>query len=426
MEKELKFRNNRLEIKLQAQSPMIHFQPGTNGATLRASEAKPKLDRFLLKKLQKETGMAVEELKSDKEYEGIFISKEHNALKYKMQIMVSERPVAFPVGLKTGYDIFYGNIGQKEGNLKKAVFSNPIVTIQCFNGKLRTLLEKYLIEFFLVTNFGTMQGKGFGSFAPSWLTARGELDESDIKMIAEYLKEKLGTSKCYCMKFQTQTSRDRSIEGKNNYCIQMFREIKTFYGVLKSGQNSKGHDKSKGHEKSKGYARSYIYEYMHAQKPAIDNEKAWMKQSSLVPIVSDSKNYQANYQDVKNPRYVRAMLGTGSVIQYRENGKVAATVKIESKEFERVSSPLFFKIVGNVVFIAASDIPEELYDQEFTFSSDWKMKKPERKNKNINTPKKEEFDIHNLMDSYVVYYNGRLREKISGMNSYKKVVCISE
>lgn len=415
MEKQLKFKNNRLEMKLQAQSPMIHFQPGTNGVTLRASEAKPKLDRFLLKKLQKDTGMTVKELMCDQEYESIFISKEHEALKYKMQITAEGRSVLFPVGPKTGYDIFYGNSGQEEGNLKKAVFSNPIVTIQCFNGRLRSLLEKYLIEFFLVTNFGTMQRKGFGSFVPQYLTARGELDESEIKMVAEYLKEELGTSKCYCMKFQAQTPRDRSIEGKNDYCSRMFKEIKTFYGVLKSGQNFKG------------YAESYIYEYMHDQKPPVDNEKDWMKQRELVPIVRDSeKKYQVKHLDVNNPRYVKAMLGIGEEITFRENGEIVATVKIESEEFKRISSPIYFKIVGNVVFLGASDIPEELYDKKFTFSSDWKMTEPERKNETIYTPKKEEFNIHDLLDSYVVYYNGKLREKISGMNSYKKVVCISE
>ena len=37
---------------LKAHTPLIHFQYNQSGATLRATEVKPKLDRFLLDKLK--------------------------------------------------------------------------------------------------------------------------------------------------------------------------------------------------------------------------------------------------------------------------------------------------------------------------------------------------------------------------------------
>ena len=40
-----------LNYKLQQITPMIHFQHYEEGATLRASEVKPKLDRFLIELL---------------------------------------------------------------------------------------------------------------------------------------------------------------------------------------------------------------------------------------------------------------------------------------------------------------------------------------------------------------------------------------
>lgn len=43
----------KLTAILESQSPMIHFQAQEIGAVLRASEVKPKLDRFLRKKMIK-------------------------------------------------------------------------------------------------------------------------------------------------------------------------------------------------------------------------------------------------------------------------------------------------------------------------------------------------------------------------------------
>ena len=41
--------NFQKEYHLKAHSPLIHFQYDSNGATLRATEVKPKLDRYILK-----------------------------------------------------------------------------------------------------------------------------------------------------------------------------------------------------------------------------------------------------------------------------------------------------------------------------------------------------------------------------------------
>ena len=42
---------HKLEIKLKQHTPLIHFQHDQEGATLRASEVKPKLDRFIIDKM---------------------------------------------------------------------------------------------------------------------------------------------------------------------------------------------------------------------------------------------------------------------------------------------------------------------------------------------------------------------------------------
>jgi len=46
--------NFKLTFKLKQNTPLIHFHHDQHGATLRATELKPKLDRFLNKKFKKE------------------------------------------------------------------------------------------------------------------------------------------------------------------------------------------------------------------------------------------------------------------------------------------------------------------------------------------------------------------------------------
>ena len=81
--------NFKLTFKLKQHTPLIHFQHDQHGATLRATELKPKLDRFLLEKLGNgnyEQGIEIAKKK------GWLVAKgEHPALDYKVRI--------FPTGL---------------------------------------------------------------------------------------------------------------------------------------------------------------------------------------------------------------------------------------------------------------------------------------------------------------------------------------
>lgn len=47
----MEFKNCKLELNLICHAPIIHFQPDEEGTTLRASEVKPKFDRYLMKKV---------------------------------------------------------------------------------------------------------------------------------------------------------------------------------------------------------------------------------------------------------------------------------------------------------------------------------------------------------------------------------------
>ena len=121
----LKFSGCKLQVQLEAQSPMIHFQYNQMGATLRASEVKPKLDRFLLNEMKKETGKTIEELKKGNGYAAFFMDKEHQALNYRMNFEVLDNAYCVEIGSfrPESYSIYFGNSGiHDESEKKKAVF----------------------------------------------------------------------------------------------------------------------------------------------------------------------------------------------------------------------------------------------------------------------------------------------------------------
>lgn len=89
---------------LLAQSPMIHFQAEEAGATLRGSEMKPKLDRFLLSKVGTLGA-------------GAYINKEKGALNYKVSLQgmgKAEKLTLADEAYKREMQIIYG---EREKNI---------------------------------------------------------------------------------------------------------------------------------------------------------------------------------------------------------------------------------------------------------------------------------------------------------------------
>ena len=225
---------NTLTIKLKQHTPLIHFQHDQDGATLRASEVKPKLDKYILSKLTEE------ELTQGK-HDGWIKSKNGRTwLDYKMRF--SDNPknvITFETNEKREYKkgneekdkkngwriqrVYYGEISNKpEGKVRLVINEKgnsfygkwrkadskilyDLNPYPCFFANMgcdindsqeyrkvsfakepfeMIILTKYpqllaflddlkrniLSSFFMNTNFGTRQSKGFGSFY---------LDESD-------------------------------------------------------------------------------------------------------------------------------------------------------------------------------------------------------------------------------------------------------
>jgi len=148
---------NTLTIKLKQHTPLIHFQHDQEGATLRASEVKPKLDKYILSKLSSEE-------KSQGKREGWIKEKgDKTWLDYKMRIGAT--------GKRYCHQIKIINAD------KWAVVSQHIqLEISCDNN-LSPRIVGNIREFFIINNFGFRQSKGYGSFTVETIRINGNIQE---------------------------------------------------------------------------------------------------------------------------------------------------------------------------------------------------------------------------------------------------------
>lgn len=430
------------EYKLNQHTMLLHFQDESD-ACLRASEVKPKLDRFIVKKFNGKDEF--------KQAHASWIQTEHQngkdvALKYRMTIKRAAGAEIKKYGASDPQykipKIFYGNMsdGSNNSNKKTGVFfinetdeSSLILTITCFDKDLESCIDKNIAEFFAVTNFGTMQSKGFGSF-----TVMGDKYKCDIP---KALRDYYGAMHCYKI----------NIENCDDVQNEEFETIKQLYSVMKSGSR-------------RPFDHAYIYRYMHDEERGnIGNEKAAMKNSKVSPALGREGmgGFSETFQ------YVRAVLGLGSTLSYitdnpwwyeldgngrikfdrkhvpivREDrdtsGRITKRMKenIEithvkddngtdyptgSKEkIERFQSPIMFKIVGNQIYIVAGRIdPNDPYNPNvlgkyFVFKNDCRNRtsreglsyRNNQTNGKVVLQVPESFDIDDFMESFVGYYN---------------------
>ena len=429
----IKFQNCKLRLTLAAQSPMIHFQGESEGATLRGSELKPKLDRFLNEKIRE----LIDKGEIDKR-EIAYIDKERDALKYRVSIQGSQKGCRYCLDQEQkprNFTIIYA-----DRQNKVLLLRDFELTILCMNLSLQKLIEKYIVEFFAVTNFGYMQNKGFGSFMPREYMQNTRPDQIR-KDAAKWVKKKCEAKNCYYMDFSNGSNSKRKEELLEYNCF--FKEIKDFYDLLKTGKNFNGE-----------YSRAYIYQYMHMKD--IDNEKAWLKVKGIAPALKSVaggnrvKEKKLSGIDSRNAKYVRALLGLSPKLEYlnscdrkKSREKVIIKINDEKDEIARTASPIFFKIIGNFVFICADRIQKEIYGKSFSFKAVVKhpysgysenyndslaIQDRETRRGSLFVPSEEELNeknitIDDLLEHYVRFYNGEESGEKNGERLRPKAGC---
>ena len=357
------------EYKLVQHTPLIHFQHSEPHACLRATEVKPKLDRFLIEQLEKDDRFG------DGRWKKWFVGDgSQQSFDYMMRITPNseqverthsiERAIARAehrppnASLHEIHKNYFGNMASGN-NIQDTVqaiqetFKESLLykdgltlTIRCFIPELLTFIDEHIRGFFMMHNFGTRQRKGFGSFTVDINTQPNAPKGFDL--VGKYCPN------AYYCKLNDNVSADALLDAV--WVISAF---------LRSGFN-----RGEGN-----YVRGFVFPYFQREKNPLANDKAFVKQNVLRNVYDEATRgeHLHPYGNNVRYRYVRGLLGTNENSRFcrdprggtRED-RTVHNIYIHSAEgVERFPSPLLFKPIGKFVFILPQKVPDEIFGSEF-------------------------------------------------------------
>lgn len=426
------------EFKLKQHTPIIHFQHDQAGATLRATEVKPKLDKFiinsygLLKKIEQNK---TEKFVPQSQFESFFINsgKLNSALDYKMKISVDRttmdttdtlKPFVFEESKQvyeqqSPYPLVLSNMGGKssQSELKNFTkYENVTILLTSHNIELLKKIKAIIVSFFLFNNFGNRQNKGFGSFTVTQIDGIN-VDSNPMPSGIHYLliKEKIKLK-------------------------QLFETIDYYWKRLKSGIN---YSKYKVGSREAGneqwfcdpirYEKSFLFEYINNHLPAEQRytwEKRWLKESFF--------NLDAR-SNVIPPKYVRALLGLQDKFEFinpdfcnpdeiestqmNENfSKLNIKVKHKTEEIDRIKAPILFKPVfhNNRTFIYLIIDAKHINNQIYEAGIDKKFEFDAEATKSLSLPNIP-LNFYNLLDKYHLHLGKIFQSKNFQWNTIANV-----
>ncbi len=433
----------KLTVRLKQMTPMIHFQADEDGATLRASELKPKLDRYLMtyvfKKDRQEYAKFLIGAGSGQKKEG----EMPDALDYRVRINAPGDHVVklFAVDEKNRIKP-KGSIWFKdEQDFKQwGSFSEDVVEVVFLSkhqGVIKAI-EEWIGPFFAVTNFGFRQSKGFGSFLPIECANKKEAYEECLRKHLSLNGNEDKKTKPFALRFG-------ACNGFQSNWEKALNDVCDIWQAIRSGIN-RGQNK---------YTPSFLMkQYATRMCPSLsrfNNEKKLMKKRLLQGLegrgddvgqfevcgytggnnrlhafhdggVYKYDNAQFGTRELleeKNGRFMRAMLGLSTFVEFNQiefrdknknfNFKKKVRINI-SGPVERFKSPLTFKPVcfGNQWFyyLIPDSIPEAMLNKKFTFIPEIVAKDytvDSSKKMTLSTP--ESFDLMDFLHALYSFYS---------------------
>lgn len=373
----------RLTYYLKQHTPLIHFEANKTGATLRATEVKPALDKYLIGQLGTDIRRSW------------MVGFGHNgveALNYKLRItdrgskhyaIESEHPKSGRLMQFPGY---FANMGEKDRSKhRRFVFSTTseqiVIQVQTLIPGIVSAIEQHLGGFFATHNFMTRKTKGFGSFTL--------LDEHGNSIAPRGVRSFV----------VDQGGRDEIDRAK-----RLFEAIELFYKAIRSGINLKGSGRS-----DVLYFKSLLFQYAKTHGHQWDKRKMrrdlFLYDRTFQQVERNRREEDSTVNYNRGAPYLyRDALGLASETQWLSYGK--AKVKKEAKDIGRYPSPLTFKPIEQpdgtfrVYLLTRQDDDEtraKFFDTEFEVSTKGQSTK-------MKTP--PAFDI----DHYLAYVSNFFRE----------------
>lgn len=390
---------NKLIITLKQHTPLLHFQYNQEGVALRATEVKPKLDCFIIDRLPKKEITAKEKC--------WLIHGEEKALNYKIKIKQTQ-PFDVELSKKEKFPTFFANMGNADK--KFPIFCNSLeVTFFSLYGDLLDVIKECISEFFFVTNFGTRQSKGFGSFYP-------EVGTEGYKPIQSIKNDKCIIVSSFTVDIDIHRCKT-NVDKFNN----LFTSIDYFTRMIRSGINIckplcfRTDEKRKPNSERNSvklcnlkdckyehknkycifkqtgsvfYLKSLLYKYLENQ------EIQWDKRT--IKEVLD-KYDKLDVSREKKWYLYRDLLGLACESQY---GDIHSKVLKSNNDVERFPSPIFIKPMINVanenqfiVYVGYRKNEDNILNKQFNINLNINRTK---KNFNISTPR--EFNLEDYFN----------------------------
>lgn len=346
----------KLQFKLKQHTPIIHFQHDQHGATLRASELKPKLDKFLIEKFTT----------NNIDYSNFLIDGQEKALDYKVNIVAKNiETIEIKANKKFKVPSYFANMGDDFKPVGLSISDEIIIlNIICFNNALLENISNSIESFFLETNFGTRQSKGFGSF-----TIDDRAFNNDMFDVVFDLKDSNN--------FLWSNGNELFKDNWKQY-INLFGNLEIFYKSLRSGINRKGRNGTEF------YIKPAIFHYAEEKL-----KLQWDKKSIKQFYIDNNKK--------QNLPLIKDLFGLSSLENWISYN---VSVTKENSTIERFKSPLLFKPIktenGFKVGIKSFEIDTDFLNKEFNIQF--------RRKKGLKLTTLSEFS----WDSFWDYYKNEL------------------
>lgn len=167
----------RLSITLRQHTPIMHFQHDQEGATLRGTELKPRLDAFLI---EHAFGRRVENYKK---YIVGYTPQNMptiRALDYRVKIVSkNHEPIELVNNSGTPYFVMDDGYGKHKAMISCAEGQEIELQILTRHNGLKEIIRGWICSFFMMTNFGFRKRKGFGSYTVKAIDG----DESIVQIL---------------------------------------------------------------------------------------------------------------------------------------------------------------------------------------------------------------------------------------------------
>lgn len=438
--------NFKLTVHLKQITPLLHFQGDTEGACLRASEVKPKLDKFIVNYLGKENIPDSWKLSVPVSEDG---TKHEAALQYKMRFEgIGE--IKTLCNYKDRYrrneihPLYFASMGDdawdENGESKvKGVYYSKGIKMTLVSVKCPELLQKIMpliAAFFALNCFGSRSNKGFGSFQVETINRERKGCFINPQKLASHLHEDVPA--LYYVQYPTRGYPSASMDDSHQGAAYL-DDIQTLSALMKGGINY-----SHGKKNNLNYFKGAIFQYMMQNNEKLHSEKALIKRDVL-PCEKEDAEVRKLFKKADLPSddsefiYMRSVLGLtesftykrderkrdGQIIKINPHSYREGTVTVEDTEkddkgksiIHRFENPIHFKPYGCYILIIPQAIPSKLLGAKFCLSG--KIGNKKAGSTMIQMPK--HFDLDDFLSFFSQLYQNDSKIQAlrnAQMNSY--------